>query len=51
MLLEKKLVEERVIEKLKDRGWIYVESENLNRIILDEPLLIENLKKKILGIC
>jgi type I restriction enzyme R subunit len=50
MLLEKKLVEEWVIEKLKEKGWNYVESENLNRIILDEPLLIENLKEKILGI-
>jgi len=48
--LEKKLVEEWVIEKLKEKGWNYVEAEKLNRISLDEPLLIEDLKKKILEI-
>jgi len=48
--LEKKLVEDWVIEKLKEKGWNYVEAEKLNRISLDESLLIEDLKKKILEI-
>jgi type I restriction enzyme R subunit len=48
--LEKKLVEEWVMEKLKEKGWNYVEAEKLNRLSLDEPLLIEDLKKKILEI-
>ncbi len=50
MDLEKKLVEEWAIEKLKERGWNYVEAEKLNRLSFDEPLLVENLKKKILEI-
>ena len=50
MQLEKKLVEDWVIEKLKERGWNYIESEKLNRLSFDEPLLIEDLKKKILEI-
>jgi type I restriction enzyme, R subunit len=48
--LEKKLVEDWVIEKLKEKGWNYIESEKLNRLSFDEPLLIEDLKKKILEI-
>jgi type I restriction enzyme R subunit len=48
--LEKKLVEEWVIEKLKEKGWNYVEAEKLERLSFDEPLLIEDLKKKILEI-
>jgi type I restriction enzyme R subunit len=48
--LEKKLVEEWVIEKLKEKGWNYVEAEKLERLSFDEPLLIEDLKRKILGI-
>ena len=50
MLLEKKLVEDWAIEKLKEKGWNYVESEKLNRLNFDEPLLLEDLKKKILEI-
>jgi type I restriction enzyme R subunit len=50
MQLEKKLVEDWAIEKLKERGWNYVEAEKLNRLSFDEPLLIEDLKKKILEI-
>jgi len=45
--LEKKLIEEWVIEKLKEKGWNYLESEKLNRLSFDEPLLIDNLKRKI----
>jgi type I restriction enzyme R subunit len=48
--LEKKLVEDWVIERLKDRGWNYIESEKLNRLSFDEPLLVEDLKRKILEI-
>jgi type I restriction enzyme R subunit len=48
--LEKKLVEEWVIEKLKEKGWNYIEAEKLERLSFDEPLLIEDLKKKILDI-
>jgi type I restriction enzyme R subunit len=48
--LEKKLVEEWVIEKLKEKGWNYVEAEKLERLSFDEPLLIEDLKRKILEI-
>jgi len=50
MQLEKKLVEDWATEKLKERGWNYVESEKLNRLSFDEPLLVEDLKKKILEI-
>jgi type I restriction enzyme R subunit len=50
MQLEKKLVEDWVIEKLKKRGWNYVEVEKLERLSFDEPLLVEDLKKKILEI-
>jgi type I restriction enzyme R subunit len=48
--LEKKLVEEWVIEKLKEKRWNYIEAEKLDRLSFDEPLLIEDLKKKILDI-
>ena len=48
--LEKKLVEDWVIEKLKEKGWNYIEAEKLNRLSFDEPLLVEDLKKKILDI-
>ena len=48
--LEKKLVEEWVIEKLKDKGWHYPKPEELKRRNIEEPLLIDNLKRKILEI-
>ena len=48
--LEEKLVEDRIIKKLIETGWNYVEAEKLNRSDLEEPLLIENLKRKILEI-
>jgi len=50
MQLEKKLIEDWAIEKLKEKGWNYIESEKLNRLSFDEPLLVEDLKKKILEI-
>ncbi len=49
-MFEKKLVEDWAIEKLKEKGWNYVESDKLNRPSIDEPLLIEDLKRKILEI-
>ena len=47
MGLEKELVEDWVIEKLKETGWKYVETKELERIGLDEPLLEDKLKEKI----
>jgi len=49
-LLEKRLVEDWAIEKLIEKGWNYVEAEKLNRPGFEEPLLIEDLKRKILEI-
>jgi len=49
-LLEKTLVEDWAIENLIERGWKYIEPEKLNRASFDEPLLIEDLKRKILEI-
>ncbi|CUS96825.1 type I restriction endonuclease subunit R [Candidatus Kryptobacter tengchongensis] len=48
--LEKKLVEDYVIEKLQEIGWRYVEAKDLERASLDEPLLLDDLKQKILEI-
>ncbi|MEM2174332.1 MAG: HsdR family type I site-specific deoxyribonuclease [Candidatus Micrarchaeia archaeon] len=48
--LEKELVENYVIEKLQEIGWKYVDVNELRRIRLDEPLLVEDLKKKIFEI-
>ncbi len=50
MGLERKIVEDYVIEKLKESGWNYIEPGKLNRLSLDEPLLILDLKRKILEI-
>jgi len=50
MKLEKKLVEDWVIEKLIEVGWRYVEAGKLERVSFDEPLLTDVLKKKIRGI-
>jgi type I restriction enzyme R subunit len=47
---EKKLVEDWVIERLKEKGWNYIQSEKLNRPGIDEPLLIGDLKSKVLEI-
>ena len=48
--LEKRLVEEWAIERLVERGWKYIEADKLNRSDLEEPLLIDILKPKILEI-
>jgi len=48
--LEKKLVEDYVVESLVNKGWVYKKPEELTRVSLDEPLLIDNLKQKIVEI-
>lgn len=48
--LEKKLVEDYIIEKLKEIGWNYVEVEKLNRASFDEPLFVDDLKRRIVEI-
>ena len=50
MKLEKKLVEDWVIEKLIEVGWRYVDAGKLERVSFDEPLLADILKRKIVGI-
>jgi len=50
MHLERKLVEEWAIEKLKESGWNYFEPQRLNRVGVEEPLLVDDLKRKILEI-
>lgn len=50
MQLEKKIFEDFIIEKLKEIGWYYIEPQKLTRLNLDEPLLADILKKKILEI-
>jgi len=51
MQLEKKLVEEWIIEKLKEKGWRYLKPEELKRVGREEEgLLVDNLRKKILEI-
>ena len=47
MELEKKVVEDWVIEKLKGSGWKYIEPGKLERTGFDEPLLTGILEKKI----
>jgi type I restriction enzyme R subunit len=50
MQLERKLVEEPVIENLQRKGWRYVEAKDLKRVSIEEPLLIEDLRRKIFEI-
>jgi len=40
---EKKLVEDYILEKLVEKGWKFVPSDELERDSLEEPLLIPNL--------
>ncbi|MCM8829494.1 MAG: type I restriction endonuclease [Candidatus Omnitrophica bacterium] len=47
---EKKLIEDYVSEKLKDTGWNFVESRDMKRESIKEPLLIENLTEALLRI-
>ncbi|MCX7832152.1 MAG: HsdR family type I site-specific deoxyribonuclease [Actinobacteria bacterium] len=48
--LEKEIVEFYVIEKLKECGWKYIQPEHLERFSFDEPLLISDLKRKLIEI-
>ena len=48
--LEKQLVEDYVAQNLQELGWKFIESQELNRTGIREPLLIENLKSAILRI-
>lgn len=50
LLYFERKIENYVIEKLKEAGWNYIEERDLKRTYLDEPLLIENLKRKIITI-
>jgi len=40
---EQKLVENYMIEKLKEKGWDYIPGKELGRDNYEEPLLINNL--------
>ncbi|MFH8119951.1 MAG: HsdR family type I site-specific deoxyribonuclease [Candidatus Aenigmatarchaeota archaeon] len=44
---EKLLVEDYIIKKLQEKGWIYKKSKELNRESYEEPLLIQNLEEAI----
>lgn len=44
---EKKLVEDFVVNKLKENNWTFIESGNLQRQSITESLLINNLKKQL----
>ena len=48
--LEKKLVEDYIAQNLQELGWKFVESQELDRPGIQEPLLIKNLKEAILRI-
>ncbi len=47
---EKQLVEDYVIEKLKESGWQFIPADQLQRPSLSEPILEENLKKQVIKI-
>ena len=50
MQLEKKLVEDWIIEELKKRRWNHIQFENLKILDSNNPLLAQDLKRKILEI-
>lgn len=45
--LEKKLVEDYLVEELQKRGWVFVKNEDLERETISEPLLVSNFKKAL----
>lgn len=45
--LEKKLIEDYLIEELQKRGWVFVKNEDLKRESLVEPILVLNFKKAL----
>jgi len=44
---EKTAIEDYIVEKLQDKGWRYVPADELERESYDEPLLVNNLIRKI----
>lgn len=44
---ERLLIEDYIIKELQKGGWIYKESEELNRERYEEPLLVKDLKEAI----
>ena len=44
---EKSLVEDHILQKLKDKGWTYTPAENLERESFEEPLLNSNLVRAL----
>ena len=46
-LTEKVLVEDYIIEKLQEKGWKYISSDELERDSYEEPLLIPNLVRAL----
>jgi len=44
---EKKLVEDYILEKLKEKGWQFIPTDELEKESLEEPLLIPNLIRAI----
>lgn len=45
--IEKKLIEDYLIEELQKRGWVFVKNEDLERESLAEPILISNFKRAL----
>jgi type I restriction enzyme R subunit len=45
--LEKKLIEDYLIEELRKKGWVFVKNEDLEREAISEPLLVLNFKKAL----
>ena len=46
--LERKLIEDYLIEELQKRGWSFVATENLGRETITEPLLLDKVREAIL---
>ncbi|MHB1377605.1 MAG: type I restriction endonuclease, partial [Candidatus Humimicrobiaceae bacterium] len=44
---EKSLVEDYIIDKLKEKGWRFVNADSLERVSYEEPLLISSLSRNI----
>ncbi|MDD5689740.1 MAG: type I restriction endonuclease, partial [Caldisericia bacterium] len=44
---EKSLVEDCIIDKLKEKGWKFVDADSLERVSYEEPLLITSLSRNL----
>ncbi|MDI3483803.1 MAG: type restriction enzyme subunit [Methanobacteriaceae archaeon] len=44
---DEKMLEDYVVEKLQENGWKFIPATELERESYEEPLLIENLKRKL----